>query len=60
MEIFSSGLITLLNGLLAMVGALASPVVVALVLAGLGLAWLCRLEIDELNRQSSKPEVGRH
>lgn len=60
MEILGSGLITILNGLLTMLGALASPVAGAVVLAGLALIWLCRLEMDEMGRQSSKPEVGRH
>ena len=60
MEILGSGLITLLNGFLAMLGAFASPMAIAAVLCAVGLAWFALLEIDELDRQGTKPEIGRH
>lgn len=60
MDILGSGLITLLNGFLAMLGALASPIAIAVVLCAAGLGWFALLEIDELDRQGTKPEVGRH
>jgi len=60
MDALLSGLITLLNGFLAMVGALASPITLGLIILAGSLAWFARLEIDEVNRQSAKPEIGRH
>lgn len=60
MEILGSGLITLFNGLVAMVGAVSSPITIAVVLCALALGWFAMLEVDELDRQGTKPEVGRH
>ncbi len=60
MSVLSAGLLTLLNGLLALVGAIISPVALAVLVLGVGFLWLARLEIDQLNRQATKPEIGRH
>ncbi len=60
MEILGNGIIVLANGLLAMGHGLASITTVCIVLSTLSLAWFARLETDELNRQGTKPQIGRH
>lgn len=60
MDILSSGLIVIVNGLLTMLGALASPLTIAGAAGAGALVWLALIEVDELNRQGIKPLVGRH
>ena len=60
MDSLASGLITMANGLLTMLGAIASPLALALFVMGVSLTWLALIEIDELDRQGAKPEVGTH
>lgn len=50
----------MVNGLLTIVGALASPLTIALAISAVSLAWLALIEIDELDRQGTKPEIGMH
>lgn len=60
METLGAGLITLANGVLDMSGRVLSPVVFVFALLIVSLGWLCLIELDELDRQGSKPEIGRH
>ena len=60
MRIFSNSLITLTNGAFDFITRLFSPVSVILILLVISLAWMALLEMDEMNRQGTKPEVGRH
>jgi hypothetical protein len=60
MQILSDGLITMLNGVYASVALVISPVALFILVSAGSLAWLCRLEVAELDRRGSKPEVGRH
>lgn len=60
MSILSAGLVVIVNGLLTMLGALASPLTIAGIAGGAALVWLALIETDELNRQGVKPTVGRH
>lgn len=60
MEILGNGLVTLANGALGALLSLASPLVIAGVALAAGLIWLALIEVDELNRKGTKPEVGRH
>lgn len=60
MDALAAGLTALVNGLIALAGVLVSPVVGSLVLGALACAWLATMEIEELDRQGTKPEVGRH
>ena len=60
MEKLGDGLVTLLNGLLGMVDALFSPLSFVILLLAVSIVWLCLVEIDEMDRQGSKPEVPRH
>ncbi len=60
MDILASGLVVIVNGLLTMLGAIASPLTIAGVAGVAALVWLALIETDELNRQGVKPQVGRH
>ena len=60
MNTFVDSFISLLNGLFVMTNAAKNPLFIVGVLLIISFSWLALLEIDELNRQGSKPEVGRH
>lgn len=60
METLGAGLITLANGALELILHVASPIVIIGALLVSSLAWMCLIEIDELDRQGTKPEIGRH
>lgn len=60
MDALGYGLITLINGLVTMVTTLVHPALLGGLLLVAGLAWLARLEHDELDRQGVKPMVNRH
>jgi len=60
MNTLANGLFTILNGLLNLFHFAISPFTIAAVILGFSLFWLMLLEIDELDRQGTKPEVGRH
>ena len=60
METLGNGVITMANGALTILGMAASPVAIALVALAGGLAWMALIEVEELDRQGTKPEVGLH
>lgn len=60
MDELASGIITLLNGIWMALTSLASPLVLAGVAMAAGLLWLALIEVDDLDRQGSKPVVERH
>jgi hypothetical protein len=60
MSILSAGLVVIVNGLLTMLGAIASPLTIAGAAGLAALVWLALIEVDELDRQGIKPRVGRH
>lgn len=60
MSILASGLVVIVNGLLTMLGAVASPLTIAGAFGAGALVWLALIEVDELNRQGVKPRIGRH
>lgn len=60
MDALGTGLILMANGLLTMVGELASPVTVMGVILVVAAGWLATVEIEELDRMGTKPDVGRH
>lgn len=60
MDILGAGLTTLINGTLELLLRVASPVTVIVVVLAVSLGWLCLIELDELDRQGSKPEIGQH
>jgi hypothetical protein len=60
MELLGDGLVTMLNGLGRLFSMVLSPLTVIVALLAISLIWLSLIEIDELNRQGSKPDVQRH
>lgn len=60
MNALGTGLILTVNGLWQMVTHLADPITLIGVTMAAGLVWLAGIEIEELDRQGTKPEVGRH
>lgn len=60
MDVVSTGLVILANGLMEMAGAVASPMTIAGAAGAAALVWLANIEVDELNRQGIKPQPGRH
>lgn len=59
MDVFANGLVTIFNGVTTIVDGLLTPVAVMAILLGCGLTWLALIELDELNRQGTKPEIER-
>ena len=60
MEQLTSGFTVLLNGGLTSITALANWTVVFGLLTMGSLAWLSRLEVDDVDRRATKPTVARH
>lgn len=60
MDALDAGFDTIANGVLSIVHTLGSPVGVALILCAVSLAWLALVEIHELDRLGTKPNVTRH
>ena len=56
----TNGIITMANGAMTAASSAFNPVAIIGVLMILGLAWICLIELDAVDRQGSKPEVGRH
>lgn len=56
----ANGLALLFNGALSSVRALATPVTIAVLVTVVALGQLASIEVHELNRQSTKPTIGRH
>lgn len=50
---------SLLNGAAASAAYAANLYSVALIAISASMVWLARLEIDEMDRQTTKPEIGR-
>jgi len=59
MEQISHGLIHLYNGLLAALNAVTGLWGICFTVVGASLLWIATLEIDEYDRRSAKPRVGR-
>jgi hypothetical protein len=60
MDHFGNGIVTVFNGIWTTLIAVASPLTLGLLVLVAGLGWLARLEVDELDRQASKPRIDRH
>jgi integral membrane sensor domain MASE1 len=60
LERIGYGLVTFANGVTGLLGALVSPLTLGIVIGSVCLAWLALCEIEEMDRQGAKPEVGRH
>lgn len=60
MNLIYTSLISFLNGLFLLVSKILNPILIITLLLALSLFWISLIEIDELDRQGSKPEIGRH
>jgi hypothetical protein len=60
LDLLGHVLVTFANGAWGALGALANPLTLAGIAGACGLGWLALCEIEELDRQGAKPEVGRH
>lgn len=60
MSTFGQGLVILVNGVVDIVGRVLSPVAFCAVVVIAGFAWMARLEVDDMNRDAAKPEIGMH
>lgn len=58
-ELLTNGLFTVINGAWSTVTLVVHPITLAVAVLGASFAWLALLETDELDRQSTKPEVPR-
>jgi|694.fasta_scaffold90463_5 hypothetical protein len=57
---FGNALISFINGFILLLNKLFSPVFILSFVMFISLLWIMLIELDELDRQSSKPEIGRH
>lgn len=60
MDTIGTGLVLVGNGLLQMVGGLASWMTLVGLAAVASAFWLARMEVAELDRAATKPKVARH
>lgn len=56
---FNDGIVTFLNGIFEVVSKVVSPTGIVLILLSSSLFWFFLLEVDEMNRIGSKPDVER-
>lgn len=59
MDALANGLITVVNGLQTLLDGLLTPIAAMGVVIGAALVWIALIELDELNRQGTKPEIER-
>jgi len=57
---FGNALISFINGFILLLNNVFSPVFILSFIMFISLLWIMLIELDELDRQSSKPEIGRH
>lgn len=60
MEALAAGFTIFVNGATTLLGALFSTTAIVFLVMALGLAWMAFIEIEEMNRQSSKPTTPLH
>lgn len=58
MESLANGLYTVINGVYSLVDAVLSPAAMLVALVAASLTWLALIELDEIDRQGRKPEIG--
>jgi len=59
MDALANGLVTVFNGLQTLLDGLLTPVTLMGIAIGAALVWIALIELDELNRQGTKPEIER-
>jgi hypothetical protein len=59
MDALANGLITIVNGLRTLADGMLTPIVLMSAAIAASLVWIVLIELDELNRQGTKPEIER-
>lgn len=59
MDALANGLITVFNGLQTLLDGLLTPIAAMSIAIGGAFVWIALIELDELNRQGTKPEIER-
>lgn len=59
MNALTNGLVTVFNGLQTLFDGLLTPVAAMSIFIGAAFVWIALIELDELNRQGTKPEIER-
>jgi hypothetical protein len=60
MNTLSNSFIALANGIFSASHHLVSATTIAVIVVCVSLAWLARIDADEMNRKATKPAVGIH
>lgn len=60
MTVLLDGFTVLLNGFVVLFSALFSWMFLVIIVIALGFGWMAIIELEELNRQSFKPETPLH
>jgi hypothetical protein len=55
-----NSIVSLVNGLYSILNIIISPNVILAFILFVSLIWVFLIEIDELDRQGTRPEIGRH
>jgi hypothetical protein len=55
-----NSIVSLVNGLYSILNIIISPNVILAFVLFVSLFWVFLIEIDELDRQGTRPEIGRH
>jgi len=58
MSVLTNGFVTLYNGARATLDGVISPIPLLVLLLAASFSWLALIELDELDRQGRKPEIG--
>lgn len=59
MNTLTNGIFTIINGSAALLNYALKPTSLMLLVCALSLMWLALIEVDEVDRQGTKPVVGR-
>jgi len=59
MDALANGLVTVANGARTLADGVLTPVALMCAVIAASLVWLALIELDELNRQGTKPEIER-
>lgn len=60
MDALAAGITTIVNGIRTAIDGVVSPTALAVIVLASAMAWLCAVDIEELNKRGTKPRVGRH
>lgn len=59
MNTLTNGIFTIINGSATLLNYALKPASLMLIICALSLMWLALIEVDEVDRQGTKPVIGR-